>query len=88
MGDHGQLPPVMSSGSVVQDPNLRLEKIHRQALDNPIIKLSRRVRETGKLFLKKSETGGPITFDLKKNADIVLGTARVDPLAAPARSAG
>ena len=44
VGDHGQLPPVMSSGSVVEKPDLLLEKIHRQALDNPIIKLARNVR--------------------------------------------
>lgn len=49
VGDHGQLPPVMSSGSVVQNPDLRLEKIHRQAEGNPIIALAHHVRSGERL---------------------------------------
>jgi exodeoxyribonuclease-5 len=49
VGDHGQLPPVMSSGSCIEHPDLALEKIHRQAADNPIIRLAERVRLTGEL---------------------------------------
>jgi exodeoxyribonuclease-5 len=33
----------------MQDPILRLEKIHRQAEDNPIINLSLQIRETGQI---------------------------------------
>jgi exodeoxyribonuclease-5 len=44
VGDHGQLPPVGSRGSLMQHPVLRLEQIHRQARDNPIIELSARIR--------------------------------------------
>ncbi len=47
VGDHGQLPPVMSEGSLVERPMLCLEKIHRQAEGNPIIQLSRVLREEG-----------------------------------------
>jgi len=49
VGDHGQLPPVRGVGSLMKSPNLRLEKIHRQAEGNPIIALSKIVRETGRL---------------------------------------
>jgi exodeoxyribonuclease-5 len=49
VGDHGQLPPVMSEGSLVSRPMLRLEKIHRQAEGSPIIQLSRVLREDGRL---------------------------------------
>ena len=49
VGDHGQLPPVMSEGSLVSRPMLRLEKIHRQAEGSPIIQLSRVMREEGRL---------------------------------------
>jgi exodeoxyribonuclease-5 len=49
VGDHGQLPPVMSEGSLVTRPMLRLEKIHRQAEGSPIIQLSRILREEGRL---------------------------------------
>jgi exodeoxyribonuclease-5 len=49
VGDHGQLPPVRGTGSLMMNPNLRLERIHRQAEGNPIIALSKVVRETGRL---------------------------------------
>lgn len=47
VGDHGQLPPVKGTGSLMKAPDLRLEKIHRQAAGNPIIALSARIREKG-----------------------------------------
>jgi exodeoxyribonuclease-5 len=47
VGDHAQLPPVGGSGSLMKNPNLRLEQIHRQAEGNPIIALSKIIRETG-----------------------------------------
>ncbi len=49
VGDHGQLPPVRGTGSLMRAPDLRLEKIHRQAEGNPIILLSKIIRETGAL---------------------------------------
>jgi len=49
VGDHGQLPPVGGVGSLMKAPNLRLEKIHRQAEGNPIIALSKIIRETGQI---------------------------------------
>lgn len=49
VGDHGQLPPIEGSFSLMSDPILRLEKIHRQAKDNPIINLSMQIREHGKI---------------------------------------
>jgi len=47
VGDHGQLEPVRGSGSLMRHPDIRLEKIHRQAESNPIIALSKYVRENG-----------------------------------------
>jgi exodeoxyribonuclease-5 len=49
VGDHGQLPPVFGTLSLMEKPNLRLEKIHRQAEDSPILALSEFVRRTGQL---------------------------------------
>lgn len=49
VGDHGQLPPAMGTNSSMANPNLRLEKIHRQAEGSPIIQLSRVLREEGRL---------------------------------------
>ena len=48
-GDHGQLPPVQSTGNVMEYPDVRLEKIHRQAEGNPIILASKIAREEGEL---------------------------------------
>ena len=48
IGDHGQLPPIGSeSFSLVAETDFKLTKIHRQALNSPIIKLSKWVREHG-----------------------------------------
>lgn len=45
VGDHGQLPPVGSSSiNLMANPDYRLERIHRQAEDNPIIALAQWVR--------------------------------------------
>jgi len=56
VGDHGQLPPVEGQFNLMQNPHLILEKIHRQAEGNQIIKLSKNVRKTGKIpFGKKGD---------------------------------
>jgi exodeoxyribonuclease-5 len=53
VGDHGQLPPVMDSGELMKNPELRLEKIHRQAEGNLIIKLAHEVRTTGRFSMPR-----------------------------------
>lgn len=49
VGDHGQLPPIEGRFNLMENPVLRLEKIHRQAEKNPIIRLSILAREEGKI---------------------------------------
>lgn len=50
VGDHGQLPPVGDSFSdLMSRPNVKLEKIHRQAEGNPIIQAAMRVRQGNKI---------------------------------------
>lgn len=60
VGDHGQLPPVGGSGGLMKRPAFRLEKIHRQAEGNPIIALSKMIREEGRL--PDSLPGDAVTF--------------------------
>jgi len=60
VGDHGQLPPVGGVGSLMKSPHLRLEKIHRQSEGNPIIALSKMIREEGRL--PESLAGDAVTF--------------------------
>lgn len=46
IGDPGQLPPVSKSDlNLVEDPDVMLTEIHRQAADNPIVRLSKEIRE-------------------------------------------
>jgi len=54
VGDHFQLPPINSFINLMDNPDIKLEKIHRQAKDNPIIKLSMFIREGGDIKKFKS----------------------------------
>ena len=46
LGDPGQLPPVSGGGFFTEhDPDILLTEVHRQARDNPIIRLAMDVRE-------------------------------------------
>ncbi|GLQ54293.1 ATP-dependent DNA helicase [Devosia nitrariae] len=50
LGDPFQLPPVQGAGFFTADePDIMLTEIHRQAADNPIIRLSMQVREGGRI---------------------------------------
>lgn len=88
VGDHGQLPPINSKFNLMETPNLRLEQIHRQAQDNPIIELSILARTTGEIptgkfgssikkFLKSdfdaSESISELLQNYKENTIILCG---------------
>jgi exodeoxyribonuclease-5 len=50
LGDPAQLPPISGGGYFTEaEPDAMLTEVHRQARDNPIIELSRIVREGGYL---------------------------------------
>lgn len=51
-GDHGQLPPVKSDFNLMNNPMVRLEKIHRQAEASPIIHVAMLAREEGVIPVK------------------------------------
>lgn len=52
LGDPAQLPPVKSGGFFTEvKPDVMLENIHRQALDNPIIRMSMMTRNRETLLL-------------------------------------
>jgi len=75
VGDHGQLPPVRSSGDLMKRPNLRLEKIHRQAEGNPIIALSRHIREGGYLSDFEETNTNAVRFMSKSSIGSLLAKA-------------
>ncbi len=50
LGDPAQLPPVKGGGFFTEaEPDVMLTEVHRQASDNPIIRLSMTIREGGAL---------------------------------------
>ena len=50
LGDPAQLPPVKGGGFFTEaEPDVMLTEVHRQARDNPIVNLSMKVREGGRL---------------------------------------
>ena len=50
LGDPAQLPPVKGAGFFTEaDPDFMLTEVHRQAADNPIIRMSMIVRDGGRL---------------------------------------
>lgn len=56
LGDPFQLPPVQGAGFfTAEEPDIMLTEIHRQAADNPIIRLSMDVREGG--FIERGRYG-------------------------------
>jgi len=44
VGDHGQLEPIGRDPGIMRNPELKLEKIHRQAESSPIIQFAHHVR--------------------------------------------
>jgi exodeoxyribonuclease-5 len=49
VGDHGQLPPVEGNFNLMENPELKLEEIYRQEINNPIIKVSEIARKYGEI---------------------------------------
>jgi ATP-dependent exoDNAse (exonuclease V) alpha subunit len=45
IGDHGQLEPIGTNPNLMKSPHVRLERIHRQAEGNPILRLAAAFRE-------------------------------------------
>jgi exodeoxyribonuclease-5 len=83
LGDPGQLPPISGGGFFTeQEPDFLLTEIHRQARDNPIIRMALDVREGRELSYGDHGTARVIgkeevTQDLVLDADQVLvGTNR------------
>jgi exodeoxyribonuclease V len=71
VGDHGQLPPVRAAGGLIDNPDYRLEKIHRQAVGNPIIRLAHAVRRHGQLK-EKYASDGRVQFRSAREIEAVL----------------
>lgn len=84
VGDHGQLPPVVGQNVFQErEPDVVLEAIQRQALDNPIIPLSRIVRRGERGWLHQASKMGFEVLEAGPRAT----TRRYDPrVASPPHS--
>jgi len=80
VGDHGQLPPIRGKFNLMENPQLKLEEIHRQAKGNPIIEVSIMARKQGfiphgdysrtvRKFTRTDEDAREIVGDLLCNYD-------------------
>jgi len=78
LGDPAQLPPVKGGGYFTEhEPDCMLTEVHRQAADNPIVRLSMLVRAGERLKIgdhgaMRVISRGSIDAELVKNADQVL----------------
>jgi len=78
LGDPAQLPPVKGGGFFTeQTPDMMLTEVHRQAADNPIVRLSMQVRAGERLAFGdhgalKVVSRRDINAELVKSADQVL----------------
>ena len=77
LGDPAQLPPVRGGGFFTEtDPDYMLTEIHRQAADNPIIRLSMDIREGVESDLLDNDVARVISrHDI--NADTILSADQV-----------
>lgn len=77
LGDPAQLPPVKGGGFfTAAEPDVMLTEVHRQARDNPLIRLSMDVRE-GRPLLPGSYGGSSVVSRRDLNPDDVVDADQV-----------
>ena len=77
LGDPAQLPPISGGGFFTeQEPDHLLTEIHRQARDNPILRLALDVRE-GREFMQGDYGTAQVIGRDKVNAELVLAADQV-----------
>lgn len=77
LGDPAQLPPVRGEGFfTAREPDFMLTEVHRQAAENPIIRMSMTIREGGRLDLGTYGESRVITRD-DVDQDEVIGADQV-----------
>jgi exodeoxyribonuclease-5 len=77
LGDPGQLPPISGAGFFTEaEPDFLLTDIHRQARDNPIIRLALDVRE-GREFMRGDYGTAKVIGRDEVNQDLVIEADQV-----------
>lgn len=72
VGDHGQLPPIYGDFNLMANPDHRLEHIHRQAENSPILALSAFVRRTGQVPRGAGDSVEVQVLELNQLPDVVM----------------
>lgn len=72
VGDHGQLKPVGGDPRLMENPQIKLEKIHRQAEGNTILRLAHKVR-TGHIP-RPFDTSNNVQVQRYKSDDHIMST--------------
>lgn len=75
VGDHGQLEPVGRNPGIMKDPDIRLEKIHRQAEGNPIIVFADKIRRGAQPAAIVSKEEPQVRVITKSKVDLELDWA-------------
>jgi exodeoxyribonuclease-5 len=65
VGDHGQLEPIGDNPNLMANPEIRLEKIHRQAENNPILRLAAALREGRSVPQRWKSSDGALTLETR-----------------------
>ena len=76
LGDNEQLPPIDGDQTILSSPHVFLDEITRQALDNPIIKLSMDIRD-GKSFVYGGDKHCKIIPRNKVSNALLLGADQI-----------
>lgn len=81
IGDPAQLPPVRGAGYFINaEPDIMLTEIHRQAADNPIIRMATDVRQGRRLTLGNHGEGARMSSVIKRSQlsrRMVMGAGQV-----------
>lgn len=77
MGDPAQLPPIDGEQTILKAPHVFLDEIVRQALDNPIIKLSMQIRNGDKLKYSLEDKRCRIMPREKVSDKLLLGADQI-----------
>lgn len=77
LGDPAQLPPISGEQTILNNPHVFLDEIVRQALDNPIIKLSMDIRHGMKLHYTAEDKRCRVLPRSKVSDKMLLGADQI-----------
>lgn len=74
VGDHAQLPPVNGISTWMRRTSVLLDRVHRQALESPVLRLATTIREIGRLPLDLK------SYDVEQHLKFSMATPRIRAL--------